>query len=143
MSLVDQSFVGAAAAHLDANVKLGELAQSRGNTAAVRQLGGELMRTQGEFLHELQQLAHSAGWPLPASPTFRRIEIYQHLQHLPTDGFDRALLDQLATDLADTVELFRSEAMSGTHISLRAFARRHKRELKREVNALPVDRNPR
>ncbi len=58
------------------------------------------------------------------------------MHELSGSDFNRAFLDEQRIDLAEEVELLRTEETSGTHASLRAFAHKHLGELRKDVKKL-------
>lgn len=136
LSLTDQGFVRAAAASLPAQVQLGLLAEDRGATPAVRALGRRVVHQQHRIDFDLSRLAEGERLALPAATPPSARPSYLQLQELSGGDFDRVFLDQQRRGLAGEVELFKTEAVSGTHPSLRAFAHQHLRELRQEAKSV-------
>lgn len=140
LSLTDQGFAQAAAATLPAQVQLGLLAEDRGESAAVRSMGRRLVHEHHELGFELSRLAESEHLALPAALPPSDQPRYLQLQSLSGREFDRAFLDQQRINLAEESELFQTEAVSGTHATLRAFAHRHRHQLHEDEKLATIDR---
>jgi putative membrane protein len=142
LSLTDQGFAKAAAQAIHEQVQLGLLAEDRGATQAVRERGRQLARDHHRLGFELDRLAEGEGLPLPAATPPSDQPNYQRLEALSGEDFDRAFLDQERAGLAEEAELFRTEAVSGTHSSLRAFASKHAGDLRLRMDLVKTDRIP-
>ena len=141
LSLTDQGFAQAAAETLPAQAQLGLLAEDRGESPAVRAMGRQLAREHHELGFELSRLAESEHLALPVAPPPSQQPRYLQLQRLSGHDFDRAFLDQQRVNLAEENELFKTEAVSGTHPTLRAFAHRHRQQLHEDEKLATIDRH--
>ena len=141
LTLTDQGFAQAAARMLPAQVQLGLLAEDRGESEEVRAMGWRLVHEHHDLGFELSQLAEQEHLTLPTAAPPSAQPRYLQLQTLSGREFDRAFLDQQRRDLAEELELFQTEARSGTHSTLRAFAGRHRRQLQADEKLATIDRH--
>ncbi|HEX4460316.1 MAG TPA: DUF4142 domain-containing protein [Polyangia bacterium] len=141
LSLTDQGFARAAATTLPAQAQLGLLAEDRGDSPAVRAMGRRLAHEHHELGFELSRVAENEHLALPSAPPPSDQPRYLQLQSLSGRDFDRAFLDQQRLNLAEESELFETEATSGTHSTLRAFAHRHRRQLHEDKKLATIDRH--
>ena len=141
LSLTDQGFAQAAARMLPAQAQLGLLAEDRGESEEVRAMGWRLAHEHHELGFELSRLAEREHFTLPTAAPPSEQPRYLQLQTLSGREFDRAFLDQQRRDLADELELFQTEAKSGTHSTLRAFAHRHRLQLHDDEKLATTDRH--
>lgn len=126
LGLTDQAFLQAVGDAVHAQAELGSLAEDRGSGPAVRELARGVTRRQHRLGFELSQLALAEQLPLPAGKEPAQQPCYVWLEALSGEAFDRAFLDAERVALDDEAELLQTEAVSGTHPSLRAFAERNR-----------------
>ncbi len=98
------------------------------------------MEERHELGFELSRLKEREHLALPAPKPPSDQPRYLQLQMLSGREFDRAFLDQQRLNLAEEVELFQTEAVSGTHPTLRAFAHRHSHQLHEDEEKATIDR---
>jgi putative membrane protein len=126
LGLTDQSFLRAVANAVHAQAELGSLAEDRGSSPEVRELARRVTHRQHRLGFELSQLALQEQLPLPAAKPPAQQPCYVWLEALSGEAFDRAFLDAERVALTEEAELLQTEATSGTHPSLRAFAERNR-----------------
>jgi putative membrane protein len=126
LGLTDQAFLQAVGDAVHAQAELGSLAEDRASTPAVRELARRVTHRQHRLGFELSQLALAEELPLPAATPPAQQPCYVWLQALSGEAFDRAFLDAERVALNNEAELLQTEAVSGTHPSLRAFADRNR-----------------
>lgn len=104
-----------------AEVTMGQLAQQKGSSEAVKQLGQTLVNDHQTANQQLQQIAHKEGAQLRTSPDPKDQAETDPLQNLNRQQFDQALLKHAVMDHQDIKE-FQKEANSGSDPQLKQFA---------------------
>jgi len=118
----DKQFVAKAASSGMAEVKLGELAEERGVSAAVKKFGHHMVKDHTKANKELMELASSKGYKLPGELSKARRAAVEKLSKLKGEEFDRAFAKQMVLDHVVAVKLFEYQAKNGTDEALKAFA---------------------
>ena len=81
-----------------AEQKLGQLAQDRGGSEAVRSFGATLKSDHSEAYREATQAAHSMGVMPPSEPSAKQQATYDKLAKLSGDQFDRTFARDMVSD---------------------------------------------
>jgi len=97
-----------------AEVKVGQLAQQKGTTEGVRQLGVVLERDHSKANQEAESAASSMGVTAPAQPGRKERMVYRHLAGLSGRNFDRAFAKDMVRDHEKDIAAFRKEAKAGS-----------------------------
>lgn len=120
-SSADRQFVTEAAKGGMAEVALGQLAQQKGGSDAVKRFGSQMVDDHSKANDELKQLADAKGIAFPANAS--KDSKAAKLETMSGVAFDRAYMSQMLVDHKKTVALFQKEAESRTGDSeLKAFA---------------------
>jgi len=118
----DAGFVERAAAGGLAEVRLGQLAQERGTSVAVKDFGAQMVADHTEAGNKLQIVARQINLSLPAEMSPEDRSLYAKLSSLRGTAFDqvyaRAMVDEHEADVAD----FEKEASQGQVGEVRQFA---------------------
>jgi putative membrane protein len=145
LSATDREFVKTAAAANLAELKLAQLGVERGSTKDVRDLAQHMIDDHTAVGQELARIAQRENLPLASQPTAEQKMAYERLSKLQGAEFDRAFLDQLASDHQQAVMLYRNEAENGRDPDLKAFAnntlpslRRHEQMISRDMQRRPM-----
>jgi putative membrane protein len=119
----DREFVSEAAAGGMAEVKLGQLAQTRAASPEVRKFGELMVEDHSRANKELMALLQKKGLATPGrelpKPTQ---ECYDRLSHLKGAEFDREYMKDMVKDHKEDVALFESFSKRGQDPDIRAFA---------------------
>ena len=105
-----------------AEVTMGQLAQQKGSSEAVKQLGQTLVNDHHTANQQLQQIAHKEGAQLRTSPDPKEQAETDPLQNLNRQQFDQALLQHAVMDHQKYIKEFQKEANSGSDPQLKQFA---------------------
>jgi putative membrane protein len=96
-----------------AEVQVGQLAQTKGNTEGVRQFGGMLATDHAMAQDQDMKLASSLGVTPPAAPKPEAKHLYDKLSKLSGAGFDAEFLRAMVDDHQKDIQEFKTEASSG------------------------------
>lgn len=121
-SSTDKTFMMKAAQGGQAEVTMGQLAQQKGSSDAVKQLGQTLVNDHQTANQQLQQIAQQQGAQLPTSPDPKDQAETDHLQNLNGQQFDQAFLKHAVMDHQKDIQEFQKEANSGSDPQLKQFA---------------------
>jgi putative membrane protein len=124
LSTTDATFIDTAARGGVAEVQMGELAQKKGATAAVRNFGARMVADHSRVNTELAQLAQTKQISAPTEPNTMQTQEIHKLQGLRGRAFDREYVQVMSQDHRDDISLFQNESESGTDADVRAFASR-------------------
>jgi len=118
----DQRFVKEALEGGMAEVQLGQLAQQRGSSDAVRQFGQRMATDHGKSGDELKQLAAQKGIEVPTGLDRSHQRTYDRLSKLSGADFDRAYMKEMVADHDKDVKAFSKQAKSGSDPDIKAWA---------------------
>ena len=106
------NFVKDAAAGGMAEVKLGELAQQKAASPAVKAFGQRMADDHGKVNEQLQQLAQEKNVPLPKSLDSKHQALYDRLSKLSGQQFDKTYMSEMVKDHKADVAEFQKAARS-------------------------------
>jgi putative membrane protein len=118
----DQRFVKEVLGDGMAEVQLGQLAQQRGSSDAVKQFGQRMATDHGKAGDELKQLASQKGIEAPTALDRSHQRTYDRLAKLSGADFDRAYMKEMVKDHDKDVKAFQKEANSGSDPDIKAWA---------------------
>jgi putative membrane protein len=118
----DQKFLTDAIRGNLAEVKVGELAQQRGQSKEVREYGEMLSKDHSKSLQQSKELAMKMGVSAPTEPTAQQQQKYEALSKLSGTEFDTTFLSQMARDHQEEIAKFSSQAQSGSKSEVATFA---------------------
>lgn len=98
-----QFLVNAAEIDLE-EIQLGQLAQQRGVTTHVKELGKMMETAHRKSLNDLTALARSKNISIPTSPTEDAQKAYKNLNDKSGDDFDQAYADRMVSEHKDAIE---------------------------------------
>ena len=124
VTAADREFIDKAAASTLAEIEMGRLAASRGQTAEIRQFGRHMMKDHSKVNTELSALAGRKGIALPTSMSTDQQQTCEQLASLSGDAFDDAYIDATRKDLDSVVGEFRREASAVGDPDLRRWVTR-------------------
>lgn len=123
LSSADKDFIMEAACGGMAAVALGELAQQKGQSDAVRQFGKRMIDDHGKANNELKELAGRKGVVVPAALKPKYQKLVDSLSKLSGAEFDKQYLREMVKDHESDVAAFQKEADKGKDAELTAWAR--------------------
>jgi len=132
-SSADSQFMTKAAQGGEAEVTMGQLAQQKGSSDAVKQLGQTLVTDHQAANSQLQQIASQQGAQLPSSPDAKQQAETERLQGLSGEQFDRMFLNHAVMDHQKDISEFQKEATSGKDPQVKQFAQQQLPVLKKHL----------
>lgn len=106
----DQAFVNDAARGGEMEVKLGQLAQKNGSSAAVKEFGSRMVKDHTRLNAELSAAAKSVGLTVPAEISSEQQAEYDKLAMLTGAKFDTAYIQTMVKDHTGDLAAFQKEA---------------------------------
>jgi putative membrane protein len=97
-----------------AEVKIGDLAQQKGASQAVRDFGATLASDHALANEKAQQAARDLGVTLPKTPSVKQKAMYAELSALSGDKFDRHFIESMVKDHQEDIAKYEKEANSGS-----------------------------
>ena|SRR6185437_13162083 len=91
-------------------MKVGELAQQKGQSEDVKQFGQMLQQDHSKNLQQAQQLAQQGGMTPPAQPSSAQKKVYDKLSKLSGNQFDRQFAKDMVSDHKKDLTKFEKEA---------------------------------
>jgi len=122
MSSADRRFMTEAAEGGQMEVELGELAQQKAASDAVRQFGKRMAEDHGKGGQELAQLAGKKSVSLPSKVSSKTQAEKNRLSKLSGEAFDREYVKMMVRDHEKDVAAFRRESQSGKDPDVKAWA---------------------
>lgn len=119
----DASFYKLAAEGGLAEVQLGQMAQDKGQSAAVKDFGKMMVQDHTAANDKLNGVATGKGVELPTSPSVGQMATRTKLEVLSGDSFDKSYIKSMLRDHKATIMLFGKEAKSGQDPDAKAFAK--------------------
>jgi putative membrane protein len=118
----DAQFVRRAAAGGMAEVKLGQLAQEKGSSDAVKMFGQRMVTDHSDANDKLKSVASQENIALPAGPNKHDQAVYDQLSNLSGSAFDQAYARAMVRDHKKTIAEFQQEASNGKDDAIKGFA---------------------
>ena len=118
----DADFFKHAAQSGIAEVELGQLAQEKGSSQAVKDFGAMMVKDHSAANDKLKSIAASENVELPSSAGVKNMAAKAKFKVLSGDGFDKAYIKNQVLAHREAVALFRKEAASGQDPQAKAFA---------------------
>lgn len=122
LSSTDRDFAMKAAQGGMAEVELGNLAQQRGSSAAVKDFGKKLVTDHTKANNDLKDIAVKDGITLPADVDAAHRKTIDRLSKLSGAQFDREFLKDAVKDHREDISEFEKQADKGTDPALKNFA---------------------
>ena len=117
LSKKDQHFMTEAIQGDLSEIKMGQLAQEKGQTDGVKQFGKTLEQDHSDNLQKAKQLASQDGLTAPTEPNAMQQRMYQKLSSVPANKFDAAFARDMVKDHEKDIRKFRKEAQSGSAVA--------------------------
>ena len=118
----DQSFMMKAAQGGQAEVELGNLAQSNAKSDAVKQFGQRMVTDHSKANDELKNIAVQKNVTLPTSLDAKDQATKDKLSGMKGAAFDRAYMADMVKDHKTDIAAFEREARSGKDSDVKAWA---------------------
>lgn len=118
----DTTFMMKAAQGSLAEIELGNLAQQKANSQAVKDLASRLVADHTKASDQLKQIAQKDNVQLPATLRPQDQKLRDHLASLSGPEFDRMYTQHMMADHKKDIAEFRKEARSGTNPDTKQFA---------------------
>jgi putative membrane protein len=118
----DQAFLTKAAERGMAEVKLGQLAQERGSSDAVKNFGKQMVDDHTKANEQLKQVASSKGISLPDSIDSKSQAAYDRFSKLSGPEFDRAYMNYMRKDHKKSIGWYRKASEQGQDADVKSFA---------------------
>ncbi|MGI8991423.1 MAG: DUF4142 domain-containing protein [Bryobacteraceae bacterium] len=119
---MDTHFAMKAAQGGMAEVKLGQLAQDKGSSDAVKQFGKKMVDDHSKANDRLKSVAAKENITLPTDMDAKDQAVYDELSKLSGAEFDRAYARDMVRDHKKDVSEFQKEANKGKDDSIKNFA---------------------
>jgi len=118
----DEDFAKDAAQGGLAEVKLGQLAEEKGLSEAVRSFGKRMVEDHSKANEQLKDVALREKVKLPTELSKKNQKTYDRLSELSLDAFDRAYARDMVRDHQNDVATLKQEASSGQDQAIKNFA---------------------
>ena len=118
----DQSFYKKAAEGGISEVELGNLAQEKGQSQAVKDFGAMMVKDHSAANDKLKSVAAAKGIELPTSSSVGQMGTKAKLKVLSGDSFDKSYIKSMVSDHEEDIKEFETEAQSGQDPDAKAFA---------------------
>jgi putative membrane protein len=118
----DMDFVNEAAQAGLLEVKLGELAKTKGNSAEVKKLGEHMLSDHSKANKELMVLASKKSIAPPSTLDKEGQKHYDELSGKSGEEFDKAYSELMVKDHEKVISKFKKESNSGEDQDLKAWA---------------------
>ena len=105
-----------------AEVKMGELAQQKGQSDGVKTFGETLAKDHGDHLKKLEAASSEMGASAPDAVSAKQKADYDKLSKLSGDKFDREFAKHMVMDHKKDVADFQKEAKNGGDDQIKNFA---------------------
>ena len=151
LEAVDKSFVRHAASGGIAEVKLGELAQEKGSSRAVKEFGKRMKKDHSQAGGQLKEVASKNNIAVPEVMDTKDQATYDQLSKLSGEEFDQVYAQLMVTDHEQDIEEFKTQASTGGNPDVKRFASstlptlqdhlRQAREMEKSVSAKKSSKN--
>jgi len=118
----DNDFAKEAAEGGMAEVKLGQLAEDKGSSQAVKDFGKRMVDDHTAANEKLKTVASSENITLPGELSKKDQKTYDQLSKLSGEAFDRAYAKDMVRDHQHDIAAFKEEASGGQKAAIKDFA---------------------
>jgi putative membrane protein len=119
----DSTFMSNAAKGGMAEVELGELAQQKATSPAVKQFGERMIKDHSDANDKLKAIAAAKGVALPETASVLQQASKAKLNLMSGKDFDKSYIKGMVSDHKADIKEFQDEAANGKDPDLKAFAR--------------------
>jgi putative membrane protein len=120
----ERQFLQKAAKGSMAEIELGKLAQERGQSGDVKQLGQNLVQDHSKALDEMRQIAQSKNVTLSEELDSKHKKTYDRLSKLSGEEFDRAFLKEVQREHERDIAEFKKQSQKAKDEEVKDFASR-------------------
>jgi len=118
----DEDFAKDAAQGGLAEVKLGQLAEEKGSSDAVKSFGKRMVEDHSKAMEQLKDVALREKVKLPTELSKKNQKTFDRLSELSGDAFDRAYVRDMVRDHQNDIVAFKQETSSGQNQAIKNFA---------------------
>jgi len=118
----DSDFVRKASAGGLAEVQLGQLAQQKASSLAVREFGKQMVNDHSKANDELKSIASKQGMSVSTSMDSKSQALYDKLSAMNGKEFDSAYISAMVKDHKEDIAEFQKESGNGQNAAIKAFA---------------------
>jgi putative membrane protein len=120
LSKADQAFLKEAIETDMAEVQMGQLAQQKGQSQDVKQLGQAMQQDHSKNLQQAQQLAQQNGMTPPSAPNAKQKQMHDSMSKMSGDKFDRQFARDMVKGHKQALSKFEKEAKGKGPLALYA-----------------------
>lgn len=103
-------------------ISLGQLAQQRGKTNDVKELGKMMEKAHRKALVNLTAMATTKNISIPSSPTEKEQEVYKKLSDKSGINFDKTYADMMVDGHKNAIDFFEAASIESTDLDIKAWA---------------------
>jgi putative membrane protein len=107
-----------------AEIATGKLAVAKAQSPDVRRFGQLMIEDHSMLQREGAAVATANGWPVPSRPDERHQAAAKKLESMSGESFDRAYMEQMVKDHAQTLQLLERTAQEANDKQLRGVAQK-------------------
>ncbi len=122
MDETDQNFMKQAALGDEAEVQLGQMAQAKASSPAVKSFGQRMMKDHSDSSDKLKNIAESQHISLPVELDPQHKETAADLSRLSGPQFDQAYMQLMVQEHTTDVDQFKKEAANAHDDTVKQFA---------------------
>jgi putative membrane protein len=122
LSSTDRTFMEKAGEGGIAEVQLGQLAEQKASSQAVKDFGQRMVTDHSQASDKLKGVASSKGVTLPAGMDAKDKALYDRLSGLSGSAFDRAYMRAMVKDHKMDIAEFQRESNAGRDSDVKSFA---------------------
>jgi putative membrane protein len=122
ISSSDRQFLTKAAEGSMAEIEMGKLAQERGSSEHVKELGKQLAEDHQKSLDQVRTIAESKGMTLPQEVSKKDKAEHDRLSGMSGDAFDRAFLRATQQDHKKDIAEYKRQAERSTDPDVKQYA---------------------
>jgi putative membrane protein len=122
-----------------AEVKLGQLATSKGQNQKVKDFGQKMVDDHSKANNELTAIVQRKNLTAPSGLTSKDQALMDRLQRLSGDAFDKAYMSAMVKDHETDIAEFEKEANSGSDADFKNFAAKTLTTLREHLNMARQD----
>jgi putative membrane protein len=111
-SAADQTFLKEAIQGDLAEVRMGKLAQEKGQNEAAKQFGQMLEQDHGQHLQKAKDSAQQLGVTPPTEPNSKQNKMYDQLSKMSGAQFDKEFAQHMIKDHKEDIRKYQKEAKS-------------------------------
>lgn len=103
-------------------ISLGKLAQQKGSSTHVKELGEKMEAVHAQLFTEIKSLAHSKSVSIPRTITDYSKDAYKNLDNKTGNDFDKAYSDKMVKQHEEAIKLFEKASADSEDPEIRSWA---------------------